>query len=246
MITNFYCEPENINRDSLRIVGEEKKHIVSVLRCKKGDLIDVADGRGNVYRVEIADIKKDEVHCKIISEKSAENEPEIHLSLAQPLCQGYKMDWLIEKATEIGVSSVIPLLTERTIVKLGDSKKEKAKTHRWRKIAIASMKQSLRSFLPDIKPVTQFKKLLPEIKKYDLTLLGSLESDAKNLKDILQLEKSTKKILAVVGPEAGFTDEELFQLKSAGAIPVRLGQRRLRTETAGIVLSTLVMYELEQ
>jgi 16S rRNA (uracil1498-N3)-methyltransferase len=244
MITNFYCEPGNIKRDSLRIVGEEKKHIISVLRYKKGDSIDVVDGRGNVYKVEITDIEKDEINCKIIQKKPGENEPKIHLSLAQSLCQGYKMDWLVEKATEIGASSVIPLLTERTIIKLGDSKKEKAKMNRWRKIAIASMKQSLGSFLPDIKPVTRLKKLLPEIKKYDLTLMGSLESDAKNIKNILQLGKSPKRILAIVGPEAGFTDEELTQLKSEGAIPVSLGQRRLRTETAGIVLSSLVLYEL--
>ncbi|MGB2698367.1 MAG: 16S rRNA (uracil(1498)-N(3))-methyltransferase [Candidatus Zixiibacteriota bacterium] len=245
MITYFYSKPENIKKDTLKIPGEEKKHIVSVLRYKEGDSIDVVDGRGYVYKVEIADIKKNEIHCKIISKKSGENEPKIQLSLAQSLCKGYKMDWLIEKATEIGVSSVIPLLTERTIIKLGDSKKEKAKIDRWRKIAIASMKQSLRSFLPDIKPVTQLKKLLPEIRKYDLTLVGSLESDAENLRDLRQLKKSTKNILAIVGPEAGFTDEELNQLKSAGAIPVSLGRRRLKTETAGIVLSSLVLYELD-
>ena len=244
MITNFYCEPENIKRDSLKIVGDEKKHIISVLRYKKGDSIDVVDGRGNMYQVEIADIMKNEINCKIIQKRPGENEPKIHLSLAQPLCQGYKMDWLIEKATEIGVGSIIPILTERTIIKLADSQKEKVKTDRWRKIAIASMKQSLRSFLPDIKPVIQLKKLLPEIKKYDLTLVGSLESDAKNLRDIRQLKKYPKKILAIVGPEGGFTDEELTQLKPAGAIPISLGQRRLRSETAGIVLSALVLYEL--
>lgn len=246
MITNFYCEPENIKKDTLKITGEEKKHIVSVLRYKKGDSIDVVDGRGNVYQVEIADIKKNEIHGKIILKKSGENEPEIHLTLAQPLCKSYKMDWLIEKATEIGISSIIPLVTERTIIKLGDLKKEKAKIDRWRKIAIASMKQSLRSVLPDIKPVTRLDQLLPQIRKYDLTLVASLESDARNLREIRQLKKSIRKILAIVGPEAGFTDDELTQLKSAGVIPVSLGKRRLRTETAGIMLSTLVLYELRE
>ena len=106
------------------------------------------------------------------------------------------------------------------------------------------MKQSLRAFLPDIKPVIHLKRLLPEIRKYDLTLVGSLAADAKNLRDIRQLKKSPKNILAIVGPEAGFSNEELNQLKSAGAIPISLGKRRLRTETAGIVLSSLVLYEL--
>ena len=244
MITYFYSRPENIKKDNLKITGEEKKHIVSVLRYKEGDSIDVVNGRGHIYRVRITDISKSEIQCKIVSRKPGENEPEIDLSLAQSLCKGHKMDWLIEKATEIGVRSVIPLLTERAVVKLGDSKKERTKIDRWRKIATASMKQSLRAFLPDIKPVIHLKRLLPEIRKYDLTLVGSLAADAKNLRDIRQLKKSPKNILAIVGPEAGFSNEELNQLKSAGAIPVSLSKRRLRTETAGIVLSSLVLYEL--
>ncbi len=244
MITNFYCEPENIKKDNLKITGEEKKHIVSVLRYNKGDSIDVVDGRGNIYQVEITDVGKNEIKCKIISKNIGENEPEIHLTLAQPLGKGYKMDWVVEKATEIGVSSIIPLITERTIIKLGDLKKEKAKIDRWRKIAIASMKQSLRSVLPDIKPVTKLDQLLTQIRKYELTLIGSLESDAKSLKNLSQLKKPLRKILVIVGPESGFTDDELTQLKSAGAIPLSLGKIRLRTETAGIVLSSLVLYEL--
>jgi 16S rRNA (uracil1498-N3)-methyltransferase len=244
MVTNFYCEPENIKKDSLRIVGEEKKHIVSVLRGKKGDLIDVVDGIGNKYKVRIIDIEKNSIQGKILSRKKGENEPKVHLTLAQSICKGYKMDWLIEKATEIGVSSIIPILTERTVVKVADAKKEKTKMDRWKKIAIASMKQSLRSVLPEIKGITKLNALLSQIKKYDLTLMGSLKQDAKSLKDLSRLRKALKKILVIVGPEAGFTEDELVKLRSAGAISVSLGKRRLRTETAGIVLCSLALYEL--
>jgi len=244
MITFFYTKSECIKKDTLKILGEEKKHIVSVLRYKEGDLIDVVDGIGNRYHVEITDIQKNEIQCRILSRKKGENEPKIHLTLAQSICKGYKMDWLVEKVTEVGVSSIIPLVTKHTVVKLGDSKKEKAKIERWKKIAIASMKQSLRSVLPEIKPAANVGQLLPQIRRFDLTLTGSLESNAKSLRDIRQLIKSSGKILAIVGPEAGFSEDEMAQLKSAGAVPVSLGGRRLRTETAGIILSSLVLHEL--
>jgi 16S rRNA (uracil1498-N3)-methyltransferase len=243
MITNFYCEPQNIKGRDLRIFGQEKRHIVSVLRHKKGDLIDVVDGMGNKYRVRIADVKKNELQGKIISKKKGENEPKIDLSLAQSLCKGFKMDWVVEKATEIGVSSIIPLLTEKTEVKIESEKKEEVKIYRWKRKALSAMKQSLRSRLPSIGEITSLKRLLTRTEEFDLTLFGSLKGDALNLKQAAPFGGQPEKVLVIVGPEAGLTQGELEKLSEVNAIPVNLGERRLRAETAGIIFSFLVLYE---
>jgi 16S rRNA (uracil1498-N3)-methyltransferase len=260
MITNFYVDPENVNKESLKIVGEEAKHIACVLRYQKGEIIDVVDGCGMKYKVAIQDLGKDYVEGKILSKIKRENEPIVCLTLAQAICKGIKMDFLIEKATEIGVSIIIPILTEKSVVKIGKiaekngstSPTAKRKMERWRRVAIASMKQSLRSILPDIQNPIKFDDLLPKIKAFDLSLIASLEKGAKSLRECDELKKRVRNrkaplrnILIMVGPEAGFTEDELSKVKDLGAIPITLGSKRLRTETAGIVFSSLVLYELE-
>jgi 16S rRNA (uracil1498-N3)-methyltransferase len=260
MITNFYVNPENVGKDTLKIVGEEAKHIVTVLRYQKGEIIDVVDGCGVKYKVLIQDWGKDYVEGKILLKIRRENEPIVHLTLAQAICRGVRMDFLIEKATEIGVSSIIPILTEKSLVKINkiseenswDSLTAKGKKERWRRLAIASMKQSLRSILPDLQNPTKFEDLLPKIKTFDLSLIASFEKGAKNLRKCDELKRGLRSskdplrhVLLMVGPEAGFTEDELSKAKAFGAIPVTLGSRRLRTETAGVVFSSLVLYELE-
>jgi 16S rRNA (uracil1498-N3)-methyltransferase len=260
MITNFYVNPENVAEDSLKIVGEEAKHIVTVLRYQKGKIIDVVDGCGVYYRVLIQDLGKDYVEGKILSEIIKENEPITHLTLAQAICKPVRMDLLIEKATEIGVSTIIPILTENTVVKIGKIAEEngsvspvaRRKTERWRRVAIASMKQSLRSILPNIQNPTKFDDLLPKIETLDLCLIASLEEGAKSLRECDEFKNRLRNrkvplrnVLIMVGPEAGFTEDEVSKAKTFGAIPITLGLRRLRTETAGIVFSSLVLYELK-
>ena len=244
----------------MKIVGEETKHIVTVLRHQKGETIDVVDGCGVKYKVLIQDLRKDCVEGKILSKKRRENEPVAHLTLAQAICKGPKMDFLIEKATEIGVSTIIPILTENTVVKIGKIVEEdgsippgvKRKTERWRRLAITSMKQSLRSILPNIQNPIKFDNFLPKIKTFDLSLIASLEKGAKSLRECDEFKKRLRNpkdclrnVLIIVGPEAGFSEDELSKVKDLGAIPITLGLRRLRTETAGIVFSSLVLYELE-
>jgi 16S rRNA (uracil1498-N3)-methyltransferase len=260
MITNFYVNPENVGKESLKIVGEEARHIVTVLRQKRGETINVVDGSGIKYKVLIQDLGKDYVEGKILSKRKKENEPTVHLTLAQAVCKGMKMDFLIEKATEIGVSTIVPILSLNTVVRMGKITEEdgstsagvKRKTERWRRLATASMKQSLRSVLPDIQNPIKFDDFLPKIKTFHLALIASLEKGAKSLREYGELKKRLKdrkdhlrRVLIMVGPEAGFTEEELSKAKDLGAIPITLGARRLRTETAGIVFSSLVLYELE-
>jgi len=244
-ITYFYVNPANIGKESLIITGEEAKHIISVCRHKIGDVIFVVDGKGKKYEVEISSVDKNKVEGQILSSTEDENEPDVYVCLAQSIGKGTKMDWVVEKGTEIGVSCFIPLLTERTKVKIESEEKERVKIKRWKRKALSSMKQSLRSRLPEVRKITSFEELLSHVKDYDLTLFGSLEKEAKKLRHIAELKKSLKKILLIVGPEAGFTDSELKKLSDAGAVPVDLGKRRLRTETAGIVFCAVVLGEME-
>ncbi len=250
MITYFYVKPENVGKDGLKISGNEAKHIISVCRYREGDEIFVVDGEGKKYKVKISSIGKNKVEAKILSRTKDENEPDLFLTLAQSIGKGLKMDWVVEKGTEIGVSSFIPLLTQRTAVKIETEKKERIKIDRWRRKALSSMKQSLRCRLPVVNKIITLDELLSCIKEFDLSLFGSLEKACpsggpKKLKSLAELKKPNKKILLIVGPEAGLTDGELKKLSDAGAIPVDLGKRRLRTETAGIVFCALVLGEVE-
>jgi 16S rRNA (uracil1498-N3)-methyltransferase len=245
MITNFYTSPEKISQETLTIEGEEAKHILSVLRHGSGDIIGVVDGRGTKYEVQIEEVSRDFLQGKILSSTHMENEPDCHLTLAQAICRKERMDFLVEKATEIGASSIIPILTERSLVKVGFASREKTKIDRWRRLAIAAMKQSLRCVLPEIYSITPFEQLIPSIKDFDLCLIASLDKDGRRLNECEQLKKVLKSVLLIVGPEAGFTEEELFKAKATGAIPVSLGSRRLRTETAGLVFLSLVLHQVE-
>jgi 16S rRNA (uracil1498-N3)-methyltransferase len=245
MVTNFYVNPEDVKKDSLKITGEEAKHILSVLRYGSRDVIDVVDGCGTKYEVRIDEISRDFLEGSILSRTQMENEPKSHLTLAQAVCRRERMDFLIEKTTEIGVSSIIPIITERNTVKISKVSRERKKIDRWRKIAIAAMKQSLRTVLPEIHEIIKFDRLLSKIKDFDISLIASLDKDSKSLKQCIQLKKGVKSVLLVVGPEAGFTEEELSKAKARGAIPISLGSRRLRTETAGVVFSSLVLHQLD-
>jgi 16S rRNA (uracil1498-N3)-methyltransferase len=244
MITNFYTNPEKINKETLIIDGEEARHILSVLRYGPGDEIGVVDGCGGKYHAAITKVSRNNLEAKILSRTQMEKEPDCHVALAQSICRQERMDFLVEKATEIGVSFIIPITTERGLIKISEGPKAKRKTERWRRIAIAAMKQSLRTVLPEIREVTKFEDLLAQFNHYDLCLIASLEEDSKRLTECKQLKKGLKKILLIVGPEAGFTDEELCRAKARGAFPISLGTRRLRTETAGVVFSSLVLHRL--
>ncbi|HEX9916561.1 MAG TPA: RsmE family RNA methyltransferase, partial [candidate division Zixibacteria bacterium] len=123
---------------------------------------------------------------------------------------------------------------------------EKNKTERWGRVATSAMKQSLRCFLPKVSQVTKLEDLLKNIKRYDLALMASLESRSRKLEDLSELKNRPKNVLLLVGPEAGFSSDELGEALGRGVFPVTLGARRLRSETAGVLFSSLVLYELKE
>jgi len=245
MVTYFYVDPKNVEKDSLRIEGDEAKHICLALRKREGEIIEVVDGEGMKYQVQVTAKGKDWVQGKIISQTRKENEPFTELTLAQALIKGVRMDFLVEKVTEIGVCSIIPLITGKSLIKLEKGSKVISRVNRWNRIAISGMKQSLRSKLPEIQNPVSFQELLAKVKDYDLSLIACQTKGSKFLKEILEGKKRLKKVLLLVGPESGFTQEEMDISFKSGIIPVSLGPRRLRSETAGIIFSSLVLHELE-
>lgn len=240
-VTNFYTPPEKIKNDRVLIEGQEAFHISKVLKFNKGEIIPVVDGLGNKFKAVISNISRKAVEGNILTCVRKENEPLVNITLAPALSTGTKMDLVIEKCTEIGVNAIIPLLTEKSYIKPDKKSKSQNKVNRWRKVAIAAMKQSLRSYLPKINEPMEFEQLLLGVHEYDLTLIASLEPESRPVREILNPQNKYRNILLLVGPEAGFTPSELEKAREEKIVSVSLGPRRLRTETASIILAAQVL-----
>ena len=224
----FYTPPHNISTDSLTIEGEELSHLAHVMRKTAGESIRVVDGAGHAYEATIEEISKRIARCSIKSTHPRLHEPNLDITLAVGLLKNpSKFDFLVEKCTELGVNSFFPLISERTIP-------SHAKTDRWQKLALAAMKQSGRCVLPKIHEPLHFNEFVSSTPSSSLKLIPHEKIKTPSLGE-LALQKTNTSIVICIGPEGGFSDEEIAYAESAGFLPVSLGDRRLRTETAAIV-----------
>lgn len=237
----FYVLPQDVAGDRVVLRGEEAHHAARVCRCRAGDLIDATDGAGTLYRCRVVVCSADMTETEILERLPEHGEARARATLAVAPVKGERFDWLVEKAVEAGAARIVPILTERTVVEGG------GRHERWERVALAAMKQSKRSRLTEVAEARPFNEVLPEMaREMDLLLLaweGAGASDPLS-KVIPSSPVATAGIL--VGPEGGFTDEEVAAARSAGARPFSLGPRRLRTETAGALAVALVLYELEK
>lgn len=236
----FYTEPANISSPSLEIKGDDFKHLVRVMRKQERDVIHAVDGQGNFYTAVISKIGKQSAYCEIQKRARFVGEPNFHLTLAQAIPKGNRFDWVIEKGTEIGVSTFIPLLCENSV-----SEGAPSRISRWRKIAIAAMKQSARSVLPEI---TSAQTIHDVVRKTGLMQVGFIAEGgdgAKNLSPIVsQIQTKlhqSKSAIILIGPEGGFSNTEIQLAIGSGYHRFSLGPRRLRSETAGIIASAILM-----
>ncbi|MBA4312827.1 MAG: hypothetical protein C0417_09380 [Chlorobiaceae bacterium] len=224
----FYSPPKNISAKEVVIDGDEFAHLTHVMRKNTDDIIRVVDGLGTAYDVQLTEIKKKTAHGAILQTYQQHNEPAIDLTIAVGILKNpSKFDYLVEKATELGVKKIIPLTTERTIP-------SHAKIDRWQKLALAAMKQCGRSYLPKVKELIDLNDLLNEQESYTTKLIAHENPIVKTKSSdvIIQSEKSG---IVLIGPEGGFGDEEISLAENAGYSILYLGERRLRTETAAIV-----------
>lgn len=244
----FFIEESQIENDKIVITGEDVKHISNVLRMQKGEQILIGSKETlETYLTEIEQIEKEKVVAKIIEKLDTQTESNVEIDLYQGLPKADKMELIIQKTTEIGISKVIPVDMVRCIVKL-DEKDAKKKIERWQKVAEGAAKQSKRSKIPEIKNKIKIKDLENIISQYDAFIVAYEEENEITLKQELKKlrEQEKYKIGILVGPEGGITKEEIEKLTSYNAKVVTLGKRILRTETAPIVLTSNIIYELEK
>ena len=229
-----------IAKDQLPIIrGSDAHHLKNVLRSRIGDEIELFDGSGMVYLAKITKIEKDSIITEIISQHRSENEPKVKITLAQALPKGNKMDFIVEKCVELGVSKIIPMLTERTIGKA-------VKFERWQKLAKEAAEQSGRAIVPSIEPLMNFAEVLKLKAQFDLFLIPWELEKERTLKSALTIQQSNNPtILLLIGPEGGFSQKEVEAAKKAGFTSISLGKRILRTETAGMAAIAIINYELE-
>lgn len=240
----FFVLPENFQDNNACIYGDDVKHIYKVLRLKEKDMICINNCNGEEYLGEIQDITRDEVKVHIIEKLPINNESSVEINLYQGLPKASKMDLIVQKSTELGIRSITPVITERVVVKseLGEFKK----LDRWIRIAKEACKQCKRSIIPAVNAPVDFSEMLEELKNQDLIVVPYENEDNFGIKKLMSNVKkeNVKKIAVVIGPEGGFEEKEIVILKNSGAEIVTLGPRILRTETAGFVCTSLLMYEL--
>jgi len=236
----FYVSPEDVFHDTLRLQRQEVHHLLNVRRKKKGDFFIAVDGKGSGYDCEIESFDKNTLTAKILKMHRFYGEPLFKLTLALAIHKKSRFEWVIEKATEIGVINIIPLLTKRTILS------ERAlKPQRFKQIALSAMKQSCRSFLPTITPAKKFESLCEDSSNFGVKLIAHEKETRKNLNEILQFDENVlqriRSGIVFIGPEGGFTNEEIELANSSGFSTFGLGPRRLRTGTAALVAASLIL-----
>jgi 16S rRNA (uracil1498-N3)-methyltransferase len=240
----FYIPASAWKIDDLALDGAEAHHCRDVLRLGKGARATVFNGRGVEATVELGEPVRDRIPLKVLQQaRSAPLQKQITLGQAIP--KGKNMELIVEKATELGVSAVAPLISERTIVQI-DSADAVRKQEKWQRVCIEAAKQCGQNWLPDIQLPRTPRAFFDGAPKFDLMMIASLQGDAMHLKKVLAEfgAKLPERVLVLVGPEGDFTPAELALAKSAGCRPITLGPIILRTETAAIYCLSVLSHEL--
>lgn len=240
MTATFIYKPEDLQDDIITIGGSEAHHIAKVLRCVKGDMVRLIDGLGTAHICEIASVGPKKIDCRIIKTQKNSGESNLQLTLAIGLSTALKFDDVVEKATEAGVRRLTPLLTEKAKVKTGDKGALTRKMQRWRRICEAAVKQSGRSWIPVIDEPIPYDIFLQDCHP-DESIIFHPAAREDNIIDLIKL-KSLHRMTILVGPESGFSSAEIEAARSLGITPISLGDRVLRTETAGTILPALMIY----
>ncbi len=239
----FFVDQSQIIDQDIEIIGDDVNHIKNVMRMNLGDEITINDRQGHDYECIINNISVDRIKCTIKNTTVSQNEPLVYTCVFQSFIKGEKMDFMIQKSVEIGVSKIIPIFTERCVVKLDDKKRIETKIGRWNKIAESAAKQSGRGIVPIVDMPLSYEKAI----KYASENLGKScipyeKENSTTLKYFLT-ENSYSSLGIFIGPEGGLTEEEIQLAVSYNIKPVTLGKRILRSETAGLVVLSNIMYE---
>jgi 16S rRNA (uracil1498-N3)-methyltransferase len=235
MHTRFYHPAAIIVDQVTELSAENRHHAVRVLRLREGDLVTLFDGNGGEFSARIANINKSSTSVLVDRYYNTDRESPLHIELAQAICVNEKMDWIIQKAVELGVACIQPITTSRSIVHLSHERLSKRLQH-WQKIVISACEQCGRNLLPQVLPLISLPEWLiqergsklPQDLHIMLSTIGT-----ERLKN-LSIHPINPRVVLVIGPEGGFTHEENIAILNTGFIPLRLGRRILRTESAAL------------
>ena len=252
---HFFVAPEQIGEKKITITGSDVNHIRNVLRMEAGEQITVSGGEGKEYRCEVLVLEPDRVEAGIMWVQETEAELPSKIYLFQGLPKSDKMELIIQKAVELGVSKIVPVASQRCVVKL-DKKRESSKIKRWNFIAESAAKQSGRGVIPEVLHVARFSQALSIAEELDIKLMPYECADEllkernktpmQQTKEILSSIQKKASIGVFIGPEGGFEKAEVDAAMAIGIKPLTLGKRILRTETAGLCILSVLMFHLEE
>ena len=237
-LTRVYVDASLAPGTQIALVGNAASHVTRVLRLRVGQVLTLFNGRGGEHAASIDKAHGGEVTVSVGEHAAIERESPFPVTLAQGISRGERMDLVVQKATELGVSRLVPLLTERSVVRL-DAQQADRKFNHWRAVAIAACEQCGRNRLPDVALPTQFRDFLRQAPEGGTRLLLSPEA-TRRIEDVPRPERGAT---VLIGPEGGLSEEEQQDAQASGFTAVRLGPRILRTETAAIAAITLLQRE---
>jgi 16S rRNA (uracil1498-N3)-methyltransferase len=238
----FFVRPEDVGVETLRLRGDEAEHLARVLRLGPGVQISVFDGRGHEYIVQVKGIEDDGVVCQILQRTAVQAASALSIILGQGLPKAEKFEWVIQKATELGVSEIVPVLTERVVPHIAPRQRS-AKAARWQKLAREACKQSGRATMPALWPPTPLDAFFGACQGAVLKLVLWEGEDKQLLRPVLTTAARVASVAVLVGPEGGLTAQEVARGEAHGFRAVGLGKRVLRTETAGMVAVAILQYQ---
>jgi len=241
----FFISGENLRGGQVVLTGKQAHQIRNVLRMAPGDQIVVLDNAGYEYVVAITNVARQQVLGQVIDKRPVQAEPRTQIMLYQALLARDKFEWVLQKCTEVGVTRFVPMVTERSIVRRPQAITS-ARLARWKSIVIEAAEQSGRGLIPQLECPVKFADALAGLSVFDQCLIASPQTTGSTLRELLQVARpAAASIALLIGPEGGFSDEEIAAACEKGAVAMSLGKRILRTETAAVVASALILYELE-
>ncbi len=239
----FFVAPEQIQGSEVTITGSDVNHIRNVLRMKIGEKVRISDNEGQDFYCEVAQIGSEEISLAILAQ-AEDTEPSLKITLFQGLPKGDKMEQVIQKAVELGVTEIIPVAMKNCVVKL-DEKRAKAKQARWQAIAQSAAKQSKRSLIPTVGEVMRFADAVAYAKKLDVRILPyENQRGLAHTREVFGRIEKGASVGIFIGPEGGYDSAEIALAKDDMEM-VSLGNRILRTETAGLCALSMLLYEVE-
>lgn len=242
-MNRFFVKKDDIAGSSALIIGEDVKHISKVLRMAPGDKVMLCDGEGYQYLAKISEITKEEVRLAILSGERCAADPLQRITLYQGLPKGDKMELIVQKCVELGITEIVPVAAERSIVRIKPGEFGGKRT-RYQRVAYEAAKQCGRGIIPQIADLVTFKSM--DVSRHDLIIIAYEDEKENTLKSLLKANPKAKDIAIVIGPEGGLEKAEVDLLTQKGGTAVTLGPRILRTETAGMAALAMILYEIEE